>query len=658
MTNSSQENPLIATIDDDLFLLPMIEKILKTKEYRVKCIPEPKNAISELKKQPVDLILLDIVMPEISGLQVCEAIKADPLLKNTPVLFLTSIKEPREIIRAFNLGAADYIPKPIIPDELLARVHSQLEIISSQKQLKEEEDRFKREIHESEEKFRSITEAAKDGIMLVDEGKTITYLNQAAQDMFGLNIQDKDDAQPWKWIMPRDFRIKFQKNWGSFQKTGELDIFGKLHEVTAKRKNGESFPAELSPSGVQIHGKWNVMATIRDLTAQKKNEEEKQNMQLQLIQSAKLASIETLASGVAHELNNPLEIVLGYAELIESDEDDPQDMVEDARKITEAAHRMKKIINHLRVFSRQSKAEDKKLLDLNQCLENSLVLLDKQLSLKKIALNLQLSEKRSPIMGDATQLESVFQNLISNSRDAFEEVADDRQKEIHISTKERQGQIEILYKDNGVGISKEHLDHIFEPFFTTKESGKGTGLGMSITHSIVEKHQGHISCESSEGKGVTFTLTFPLAKVSKEELWEFQKQEVVKEKEPLSIKNKPKVLIVEDEQPVGQVLTKYLTDEFTTTLITDPPYALEVVARETFDLVVTDMKMPEVSGLDILIKIKEHSPTTPIILCTGCEENNEKVQKAVALGGILLTKPFGKKKFVDFLKEQLLAGSN
>ncbi len=218
--------------------------------------------------------------------------------------------------------------------------------------------------------------------------------------------------------------------------------------------------------------------------------EEKEEMYQQLLQTAKLATVGTLSAGIAHELNNPLTAIKGFAQVIGARAQDSK-IKERAGQIVEAAERMKHITDQLRTFSRKGSKADHKAFNINQSIKNSLVILDSQLSVENIEVELLLSQTLPEMFGDSNQIESIFQNLLTNSKDAFQGVEDGRSKKVRIETRMDSplGQIYAEYEDNAGGMKQETLDRIFDPFFTTKDIGKGTGLGMSISYNIVKQHK-------------------------------------------------------------------------------------------------------------------------------------------------------------------------
>ncbi len=240
----------------------------------------------------------------------------------------------------------------------------------------------------------------------------------------------------------------------------------------------------------------------------------------QLIQSAKLAAVGELAAGVAHELNQPLMVIRGNAQEIL--EDQRQDLSETLRKdlkqIENQTTRMMRIIDHLRAFARQSSGTFEPL-DINALVQSSFTLVTQQLKNHNISIMMNLAEKLPRIWGDATRVEQVLLNLITNARDAMEDRGGGT---LTVGTRvlyKEQGEnrpvspeVEVTFTDTGSGIPQKYLDKIFDPFFTTKEVGKGTGLGLSIGYSIIKDHGGSIRAESRIGAGTTFIIRFPVEK--------------------------------------------------------------------------------------------------------------------------------------------------
>ncbi|MBF0360287.1 MAG: GHKL domain-containing protein [Oligoflexia bacterium] len=237
---------------------------------------------------------------------------------------------------------------------------------------------------------------------------------------------------------------------------------------------------------------------------------DKQIIQEQLIQSGKLASLGMMVAGIAHELNNPLFAIMALAQNIQM-KPQAEKVPLWAMQIVQSTERMDKVIKHLKIFSRKSDELSFKKINIHDPILEAHNLLAPLLKQENISIELKfkfattISELKC--FGDAVQLESVFQNLISNSKDAFENIKDNRKKQITIETQLQEDNIiKIIYIDNAGGMPQEIMDKIFDPFFTTKGVGKGTGLGMSLSYEIIKQHSGKIFVKSTVGEGTTFEI--------------------------------------------------------------------------------------------------------------------------------------------------------
>jgi C4-dicarboxylate-specific signal transduction histidine kinase len=248
-----------------------------------------------------------------------------------------------------------------------------------------------------------------------------------------------------------------------------------------------------------------IMGDLRE-TAQ-----ELQDKQDQLVQAGKLATLGELTTGVAHELNNPLNniglFVGNVIDHIELGQPDPQRVVEDLEKAMEQVRKATEIITHLRTFGRPASVTLEPV-DINDVIARSLSLVQEQLRLRAISVTLDLIDAPLVVLGNPIQLEQVFINLLTNARDALAEA---QQRDVHVATGLDGDSVSITFTDTGPGIARGIEQRIFDPFFTTKEVGAGTGLGLSITYSIVKEHQGEIWVDGRPGEGAVFHIQLPLA---------------------------------------------------------------------------------------------------------------------------------------------------
>ena len=240
---------------------------------------------------------------------------------------------------------------------------------------------------------------------------------------------------------------------------------------------------------------------------------ELQEAQKQLIQAEKLATIGTLAGGVAHEINNPLTAVLTNAQLLKMGGIKGDDL-ESIHLIEEGAKRCQLIVQKLMKYARKSPTEEAiKEINLNDVIENMCSFLNYQFEQDNVHLEKKLHPV-SKIKGIPNELEQVFTNIVLNAKDAVKSAKNSGT--IELETYEKNGSVCVSIKDDGIGIPAENISKIFDPFFTTKEIGKGTGLGLSISYGIIEKHGGKINVDSESGAGTTFTIAFPKAEAANE----------------------------------------------------------------------------------------------------------------------------------------------
>jgi len=255
-----------------------------------------------------------------------------------------------------------------------------------------------------------------------------------------------------------------------------------------------------------------IMGDLRETTQEmERREHELREKQEQLVQAGKLATLGELTTGVAHELNNPLNNIGLYVgnviDRIRLGEVGTEPLVGDLEKAMEQVRKATQIISHLRTFGRAARVNIA-LVDVDDVIERSLLLMHEQLRLRGIEVELELCPDELLVLANPIQLEQVFINLLTNARDAL---ADSRRKTIRIASSRDEERIRIAFSDTGPGIPRELQQRIFDPFFTTKEVGTGTGLGLSITYSILKEYGGEISVTSQPDKGATFVIELPFA---------------------------------------------------------------------------------------------------------------------------------------------------
>lgn len=405
------------------------------------------------------------------------------------------------------------------------------QLLKANKVLKQEigeRNRAEENVRESEEKYRSILESMEEGYYELDISGNLKFFNNAFLKITGYSREDLMGVNYRKFTEPRNannvFRA-FNNVYVSHKPSREFE-WQIIRKDNEKRYLEASVSLMKSPEGLPN----GFQGIIRDVTDRNRAEEslkkaykELKHTQFQLVQSGKLASIGELAAGVAHELNQPLMVIRGNAQLIQRSLSkgklELEDMHQQIEPIERNTKRMMNIINHLRTFSRQSKAEYY-ALDVNKVIEESFLMVGEQLRLRNIEIKKSLDPELPKIKGDTNQLEQVFLNLITNARDAIAEKSENEKplngntESIEIISRPSDTDaslVEILFKDTGSGIQEKDQTNIFDPFYTTKEVGKGTGLGLSISYGIIRDHNGQIGVAETGPEGTMFKVKLPIA---------------------------------------------------------------------------------------------------------------------------------------------------
>ncbi|PCJ60129.1 MAG: hypothetical protein COA65_04690 [Rhodospirillaceae bacterium] len=361
----------------------------------------------------------------------------------------------------------------------------------------------------------AIMANVRDGIVTIGTSGRILSVNSAMTNMFGYAEKECAGKKFFGDLLPAEYNIDAASEQKNPDEAWQWGTAATPRELVAKRKDGSTFLADVATSNMTYAGKNMHIAILRDITEQKA-------VQIQLLQASKLATLGQMAAGIAHELNQPLNVIGMAAENArirkQADEPSKKYTEEKLALIAQQVEKMGNIINHLRAFSR---LDEKRLesFDLEIAANRSVQLVQDQLRIDNIQLHVQPSHGPFLVMGHPNQVELVLLNLLNNARDAIEKGREQTPapKEGRIDVEIRadgQDQVRIRVSDNGPGIAAEDLNRIFDPFFTTKSVGKGTGLGLSITQGIVEAMGGQIAVTNT-ATGACFEVRLPRTPDSK-----------------------------------------------------------------------------------------------------------------------------------------------
>ena len=449
------EANVILIVDDTPSNLEVLSEDLTNAGFEVAVATNGESALKQAEYDPPELILLDVMMPGIDGFETCRRLKQNPITKDIPIIFMTALNDSNDKVSGLSLGAVDYITKPFQQAEVLARIQVHVKLQNLSKKLEKQNVRLKEEIKQR-----------------IDAETALNQLNQ--------NLE---------------------------------------HQVTQRT--------------------WELSQALRDL----------QQAQIKLVQSEKLSTLGQLVAGVAHEINNPVSFIHGniqhanqyiqdLLELIKlyqnhfgevtseieakTAEIDLEFLIEDLPKLLSSmemgTERIREIVLSLRNFSRHDEAEYKRV-DIHEGIDSTLAILQHRLGCTSNTAKIKLTKEYGnlpKIECYAGKINQVFMNILANAIDALEDILDTEQcissPTIKIVTEVvTENKVAIRIIDNASGIPEEVQKRIFEPFFTTKPAGKGTGLGMSISHQIItEKHNGSLRCVSTPGKGTEFIIEIPI----------------------------------------------------------------------------------------------------------------------------------------------------
>lgn len=344
-------------------------------------------------------------------------------------------------------------------------------------------------------RLEGIIQSAMDAILTVDDGQCIVMFNHAAERMFGC---PKADAmgQPLDRFIPARFREAHRHHVENFGRSGvTARKMGALGTVTGLKADGEEFPVEASISQVAVEGKRYYTVILRDLT-------ERRRMEEQLRRTERIAELGTLASGMAHEIGTPMNVILGRAEYL-MDRVQEESVKKGLQTIIVQVERITRVMNQLLAFARR-KPPMRGPVDLKEVVENTVEMFQERLAKSRTTLDLALDCPCPAVSADADQISQVLINLITNSLHAMPE-----RGTLRIRIEPRPNAVALSVSDTGQGIPSDILGRVFEPFFTTKEFGIGTGLGLTVVKGIIDEHQGSIAVESAPGNGTTFTILLP-----------------------------------------------------------------------------------------------------------------------------------------------------
>ena len=641
----------VLVVDDNPGNRDLLVRMLERHGLHAWTAPDGESALRQIETRQLDLILLDLMMPGINGIEVLDRIKADPLYRSIPVIMLSALDETSRVIQCLERGAEDYVVKPFDPVLLFARLRSSLErsrlrlaeamrvreLQGAYEKLRDNEQR----LQESEERLRLATEAADVGIWYYYSRQKNVLMTPVAKRLFGLTGDDPalhydqlrnhihpDDRTSADHALTRavnkeeEYEFEFRVVWPDQS----------IHWISSR-------------GSAQCHGaekEIRLAGVTQDITRRKQAEEA-------LIQAHKLESIGLLAGGIAHDFNNLLTGIIGSASFVIDNLPEDDSNAEMLRNVINAGERAADLTRQLLAYSGKGKFTVHRL-DLSKLVNEIAVLLRTSIS-RAVTLERNLEEDLPKIEGDSTQIQQIIMNLVINGSEAIVGEGAVRLRtgvatlgatgREHLILGEDVAPGDYVYlevSDTGSGMDPEILSKIFEPFFTTKFTGRG--MGLAAVFGIVRGHEGALEVKTAPGAGSAFRIYFPPAPGQ-------------------SIRKQPRVakILFVDDEPVVRLLGKTALERAGYTVIPastgEEAFRMLQDYRDEIALVVLDLTMPGWTGFDTLHRLKQVSPKWQLILSSGFSEDELRSRFPGQHIPALLQKPYSASVLVARVKELL-----
>jgi PAS domain S-box-containing protein len=441
----------------------------------------------------------------------------------------------------------------------------------------------------------SIVDHALVALISTDAAGRVVEFNPAAETMFGHAREAVIGQLVSDLIVPERFRAAHIAGMRRIGAGGEAHVLGKRMEIEALRADGTEFPVEMVLWRTEVEGQDHFTASLSDLTDRRQAAREIERQREALRQSEKLTAMGSLLAGVAHELNNPLAIVMGRASLLESKCRDPV-LQADAASIREAAERCGRIVRTFLSMARQ-KPGVRAPVQVNDMVRGAVDLLQYNLRTSGIVVDLRLAEGLPEVVADADQIGQVVLNLLVNAQQALGACGPPRvlrvETGVEATRPNRTPRVWLRVADNGPGVAAEHRPRIFDPFYTTKPEGAGTGLGLAVSRSVAREHGGELALEERcpFDTGASFRLSIPVAAT----------EALAPEPPPLLALDTDmsvwRVLVVDDEPQLCDLLREVLeAQQIEVATAESGEVALELLQEARFDAVVCDLRMPGMDG--------------------------------------------------------------
>ena len=633
--------PRILVVDDEVHICTSLQILLSRQGYEISTATSGMQAIEIMENTDFDLVLLDMVIPDMTGFQIMDHINTRNY--NFLIIVITGNASIESAVEALKKGAFDYLKKPFEHEELLTRVGNALK----QKKLSHEKNLINGRLKRTEEKYQSLVQNSPDLIYMLDRQNKFSFANITFEKLLGyppgelmgkhfesiVHNQDLKKADDFLDCYDKSDLSHESELWLQLRENGnEKRLFEIKHSFI------EYDALDKDKTNYRIHG------TARDITYRKQLED-------QLINAKKMEAIGTLASGLAHDYNNILTNILGYTSLIQMQVEPDVPYHSKLVGIEQCVENGAKLTRQLLDFA-SNNPSDVIPVNINHIIQRTANMYGR--TNKGILIESDYLPEIWTVDVNESQIEQILLNLLINAGHAMPKGGN-----IHISTENAEIEddcqiiqvpspgpyIKITIRDTGEGMSEDTQQRIFEPFFTTKEEGKGTGLGLSSAYSTIKNHGGCISVASELGEGTVFTIFLPAS----EKYFE-RKEKTVNRIE----KGSGTILIVDDEDEttsIGKEILESLGYNVITAGNGSDGVELFKENRDTISLTIIDLIMPKMRGGDLFDRLKKIDPDSKILLTSGYKFNDEAEEILQRGCNGFIQKPFGAEKLSQKLVE-------
>jgi len=604
-----QQAHLVLVVDDDQVARLLMRQTLEKEGFSVIEASNGIEALEQFDTAHPDIMLLDLDMPEMDGYEVCVELRKRQQARYFPVLMVTGYEDTASINRAYDIGATDFITKPVNWALLPHRVRYLIRNAESVSQL-----------DMSELRLAEAQRIAHLGSWNWDIGSGEIYWSDETYRIFNLQPGEiKPDYQTFlNFVHPEDRPSVEHAVQQALETKGLYHIEHRIIDAKGdERIVREHGQISLNEAGEPV----SMLGSVHDITDQR-------HIEQQLIQSQKMEAMGTLVGGIAHEFNNMLAGITANLYLIKNSMQNHPDTCKRVKSIELISFRASEMIRQLLMFARKNSIE-KKCVILPYLLRES-INLNRAAIPKNIDLDYDFAEGSMVVHGDEAQIQQMLLNLLNNAKDALEGVS---APQIQVSL-QRFEPDELFYKrnpevaegtfarlsvkDNGEGISSENISRVMEPYFTTKKIGKGTGLGLPMVYGVVQSHNGVLQIDSTPGQGTSMHVLFPLMET---ETGSGLSNDVTEQ--PIAEAEGEMLLLVDDDEEILDATSEVLRRLGYQVLASgDGAEALELLVSHQVSLVIIDIVMPKMNGVELLRRIRATNPSIPVIFSTGYDKDD------------------------------------